>query len=174
MTDFDPTVIEQFADNLYRKASAVVGGCIVVGAMLGAAFGAVPLTSLGSNWPISGSFGIATMLVGGLIGTAIGYVIGDARAFSYRLEAQTALCHLQIERNTSAAVQALAELGVEEPDDEPEAVQEPPPVEERVSLAEVFVPAPPRPVPVVAAVPPPPPPLVRPAEQAFAPPPLSA
>jgi hypothetical protein len=80
-------------------------GSVVVGAALGAAFGAVPLTPLGESWPIPAIFGFATLLVGGIVGAMCGYVIGDTRAFGYRLQAQTALLNLQIERNTFAAAQ---------------------------------------------------------------------
>jgi len=102
---YDPTIIEQFADRLYEKARSFVVGSVVVGAALGAAFGAVPLTPLGESWPIPAIFGFATLLVGGIVGAMCGYVIGDTRAFGYRLQAQTALLNLQIERNTFAAAQ---------------------------------------------------------------------
>jgi hypothetical protein len=107
LPDYDPRVIEQFAENLYRKASAFVVGSVALGAVLGAAFGAVPLTSLGDAWPIPSIFGFATMLVGGIFGGAIGYVIGDTRSFGYRLQAQTALCQLQTERNTAMLAKAI-------------------------------------------------------------------
>lgn len=102
---YDPTIIEQFAERLYEKARSFVVGSVVVGAALGAAFGAVPLTPLGQSWPIPAIFGFATLLVGGIVGAMCGYVIGDTRAFGYRLQAQTALLNLQIERNTFAAAQ---------------------------------------------------------------------
>jgi len=107
LPEYDPRVIEQFAENLYRKASAFVVGSVAIGASLGAAFGAVPLTSLGASWPVPSSFGFATMLVGGIFGCAIGYVIGDTRSFGYRLQAQTALCQLQAERNTALLAKAI-------------------------------------------------------------------
>ena len=103
---YDPTVIERFAERLYEKARSFVVGSVVVGAALGAAFGAIPLTPIGESWPIPAIFGFATLLVGGIIGGICGYVIGDTRAFGYRLQAQTALLQLQIERNTFAAAQA--------------------------------------------------------------------
>lgn len=104
---YDPKVIEQFAEKLYRKASAFVAGSVVIGASLGAAFGAVPLTSLGEAWPIPSYLGFATLLLGGLVGGLIGYVIGDTRSFGYRLQAQSALCQLQSERNTAILAQAV-------------------------------------------------------------------
>ena len=105
--NYDPRVIEQFAEKLYRKASAFVAGSVVIGAALGAAFGSVPLTSLGSEWPVPSMFGFVTLLIGGIFGAAIGYVIGDTRSFGYRLQAQSALCQLQLERNTAVLARAL-------------------------------------------------------------------
>ena len=105
---YDPRVIEQFAEKLYRKASAFVAGSVVIGASLGAAFGAVPLTSLGEAWPIPSYLGFATLLLGGLVGALIGYVIGDTRSFGYRLQAQSALCQLQTERNTAVLARAVS------------------------------------------------------------------
>ncbi len=105
---YDPKVIEQYADKLYRKASSFVAGSIVIGASLGAAFGAVPFTSLGASWPIPSYLGFATLLLGGLLGGLIGYVIGDTRSFGYRLQAQSALCQLQSERNTALVARAIS------------------------------------------------------------------
>jgi hypothetical protein len=106
--EYDPSIIELSAARLYSKADAVVMGSIATGMVIGAAFGAVPLTSLGAAWPIPSIFGVATLIVGALLGAIIGYTIGDARAFGYRIQAQSALCQLQIERNTAAMVQAAA------------------------------------------------------------------
>jgi hypothetical protein len=110
LQDYDPTVIEVAARRLYEKATASLFASLVVGASLGAAFGAVPLTPLGAAWPIPSTFGPATMLVGALCGAAIGYVIGDNRAFRHRLQAQAMLTDLQRELNTAATVEALREI----------------------------------------------------------------
>ena len=80
----------------------------MVGAALGAAFGAIPLTSLGDSWPIPSAFGFATLLAGGILGGVVGYVIGDTRSFGYRLQAQSALCQLQTERNLAVLARAVA------------------------------------------------------------------
>jgi hypothetical protein len=50
------------------------------------------------------------MLAGALCGAAIGYVIGDNRAFRHRLQAQAMLTDLQRELNTAATVEALREI----------------------------------------------------------------
>jgi len=110
LQDYDPTVIEVAARRLYETATASLLVSIVAGASLGAAFGAVPLTPLGEAWPIPSTFGPATMLLGALAGAAVGYVIGDNRAFRHRLQAQAMLMDLQRELNTAATVQALREI----------------------------------------------------------------
>jgi hypothetical protein len=104
--DYDPRVIELFAESLYRKALAAQRGSIVGGVALGAVFGGIPLTSLGEHWPIPHAFGFATLLAGAIIGGLIGFVIGDARSFGYKLQAQAALCQVEIQRNTQASVRA--------------------------------------------------------------------
>ena len=104
--DYDPQVIEQFAASLYRKSIAAQKGSIVVGVVLGMILGGIPLTSLGNPWHVPHAFGFATMLVGAIVGGLIGFVIGDARSFGYKLQAQAALCQVEIQRNTQASVRA--------------------------------------------------------------------
>jgi hypothetical protein len=139
--DYNPKIIERFADQLLAKADSVRVGFAVFGGIFGVVVGAVPLTPLESVWPIPGRFGVATMLLGTLIGVLVGYVIGEGRAFRYRVEAQRALFQLDVERRVAAAVtrsvtEALAK------NQQPAPVQEPP-----------------------AQAPPAAPPLVRPAPQ---------
>jgi hypothetical protein len=171
LPEYDPRVIEQFAEKLYRKASAFVAGSVAIGAALGAAFGAVPLTSLGASWPVPSIFGFATMLIGGIFGGAIGYVIGDTRSFGYRLQAQTSLCQLQTERNTALLAKAIR---VQTRQPAPQPVQQP--------VAQQPVAQPPVAPPPQPAVPTPPPappvqeqpaPPAAPAVEAPAAPPVS-
>lgn len=98
MPEYDPRIIQRHASKLYAKASAVVAGSAVVGGFAGDA------------WPVPSAFGFATLLFGGVAGTLVGYVIGDARSFGYRLQAQSALCQVQLERNLAQAARALETL----------------------------------------------------------------
>jgi hypothetical protein len=110
LPDFDPRVIERFVENAYRKANAIFIGSVTAGVMVGAAFGATPLTSLGTGWPIPRAFGFATMLLGAFIGGVVGYVVGDTRAALCRLHGQTALAQVESAKNARAMVEAMHEL----------------------------------------------------------------
>ncbi len=148
---YDPRVIERFAEQLLRKADSVRVGSAVVGGILGVIFGAVPLTPLESVWPIPSRFGVATMLIGALSGVLVGWVVGEGRAFRFRVQAQMALFQLEIERKVEAAVVGAVT----------QAPAAAPPVP---SPAPVAAPAPapePPPAPAPVQLPPPLPPLLR-------------
>jgi hypothetical protein len=158
MPEFNPNVIEEFAKRLYAKADALAKGALIGGVILGACFGAIPLTPLGDAWPIPQAFGLATMLLGGLCGGMIGYVIGDHRALDYRFQAQMALRQLRVERETALALQTLRQLRVPPAGPAPAQpaavnaapVQAPPVRPAPVEVAPVQ-PAPVQPAPVQAA-----------------------
>src|SRR5256886_11898507 len=106
---YDPKIIERFADQLLRKADTVRVGCAVGGGIFGVFVGAVPLTPLRSVWGLSAGFGVATIIVGALVGVLVGWVVGEGRAFRYRVQAQSAIFQLEIERRvTSAVAEAVA------------------------------------------------------------------
>jgi hypothetical protein len=101
---YDPKIIERFADQLLRKADTVRVGCAVGGGIFGVFVGAVPLTPLKSVWGLPASFGVATIIVGALVGILLGWVVGEGRAFRYRVQAQSAIFQLEIERRVTSAV----------------------------------------------------------------------
>src|SRR5919206_184120 len=107
LPDFDPRIIERYVETTYRKATAIFVGSVTAGVMIGAAFGATPLTSLGSSWPIPKIFGFATMLSGAFIGGLIGYIVGDTRSFMCRLQGQTALAQVETAINSRRALEHL-------------------------------------------------------------------
>ena len=142
---YDPKIIERFADQLLRKADTVRVGCAVGGGIFGVFVGAVPLTPLKSVWGVPAGFGIATIIVGALLGILVGYVIGEGRAFRYRVQAQSAIFQLEIERRVSAAVsEAVANAAAQQAQTQqaqtpphPHAVQE----QEPVPAAPTVIPA---------------------------------
>lgn len=107
---FDPGIIERYVENTYRKANAVFVGSVVAGVMIGAAFGAIPLTSLGEAWPIPQMFGFATMLLGAIAGGVVGYLIGDTRAFLARLHGQTALAQIEAAKDARLALETVLQI----------------------------------------------------------------
>ena len=167
---FDPAIMEQFAQQLLRKADSVRVGSAVAGGVVGVIFGAVPLTPLASVWPIPAIFGFATILLGALAGILVGYVIGEGRAFRLRVQAQTALFQVDIERRLESALMVQSRLIAA-------ALGPPAPVPAPAAAAPAPAPAAPAPVapPPVAPAPAPPAPApaaVAPAQPAPAPTPL--
>jgi hypothetical protein len=160
LPDFDPRIIERFAESAYRRANAIFAGCVTGGVALGAAFGATPLTPLGAGWPIPPAFGFATLLLGALVGGIIGYVVGDTRSALCRLQGQTALAQVESAKNARAMVDAMQEIHE---------------IHERIR--ELAAPQPPqsRSEPEPVAPPPPPLPLLRVAgeERPIEPPPVT-
>ncbi len=112
---YDPKIIERFADQLLRKADTVRVGCAVGGGIFGVFVGAVPLTPLKSVWGLPAGFGVATIIVGALVGILIGWVIGEGRAFRYRVQAQSAIFQLEIERRVTSVSDEPAEEPPEPP-----------------------------------------------------------
>src|SRR5262249_40883290 len=81
---YDPKIIERFAEQLLRKADNVRVGCAVGGGIFGVLVGAVPLTPLDSVWGLPAGFGVATIIVGALIGLLIGWGVCEGRAVRHR------------------------------------------------------------------------------------------
>ena len=97
-TQYDPNIIQTFADALYARAASIVATCTICGTL----FGIVPLVIVsitGANK--SGESGLIFFLILiALLGGLIGFRIGKAKAFDLKLKAQEALCQVQIEKNT--------------------------------------------------------------------------
>jgi hypothetical protein len=89
MQKYDVSVIDSFADDLYNRAGTVVVVSTLMYAAIGAAAGYFLFKGLGA-------------VLGGLLGGGLGFHLGQQKAFLLKLQAQTALCQAQIERNTRA------------------------------------------------------------------------
>jgi hypothetical protein len=110
LPNFDPRVLERSAEAAYRRANAIFTGCVAGGVVLGALFGATPLTPIGTHWPIPQAFGFATMLLGAVLGGVIGYVVGDTRSALCRLQGQTALAQVESAKHARAMADAMREI----------------------------------------------------------------
>lgn len=98
---YDPNVIQGFAEALYQRASSLVVSYALLGAVGGAAIGFI------GGMQVEGGMAVMAALVGGAVGAFIGYSLAAPRAFMLRLQAQQALCQMQIEANTRSVALAL-------------------------------------------------------------------
>ena len=92
MAQYEPTVIHTFADRLYRQASQIEATYVLLGLLVGGGAGfAVASAARAQLMAVFVIVVIGVALVG-----AVGYSIGQQKAFSLKLQAQQALCQLQI------------------------------------------------------------------------------
>ena len=96
MALYESTVIHTFADRLYQQASRIVAQYVVMGLLIGGGIG----LAFGLAARLNSTAMLVVAGVGAVIASAIGYSIGDQKAFALKLMAQQALCQLQIEYNT--------------------------------------------------------------------------
>ena len=91
MVEYDPQVIYKFADRLYKQANSIIAIYTLIGGLTGGAIGyyfAIPL-------------GIKSLtILCALFLAFLGFALGNERAFTLKLQAQTALCQVEIEANT--------------------------------------------------------------------------
>ncbi len=100
MTQYDPAVINQFAEKLYKEADSIVRKSTLQYALIGLILFGGP--AIIAKWKSGAILPVA--LFGMTIAGAVGHRIGKSKAFKYRLEAQTALCQIKIEENTRKTV----------------------------------------------------------------------
>ena len=93
-TFYDSGVIEKFADRLYSRAASIVLFYVLLGLLVGAVAGFAVKTETRND--IAGWITV-------VVTVALAYYLGQQRAFQLRLQAQIALCQVQIEKNTQPA-----------------------------------------------------------------------
>jgi hypothetical protein len=113
MVRYDPDIIVQYAASLYAQARSIIVTSTLAGIVLGggvmAGVGNALATLLRTDALPSA---LVAAAVGAVVGGMIGYSRGRARAFWYMLQAQEALCQVQIEANTrNAAYYAAGAAG---------------------------------------------------------------
>jgi hypothetical protein len=133
-TAVDQRAIAELVEYYGTKGRAVGRTSIAAGAVVGVLVGAVPLSPLSFAWPIPGSYGLATVLVGLGCGLLIGFVVGDSRGRMYYRMAEQARAQLVLEdriaRSDARIEQLVAALTARA-----RAVAEQPPAEPQVTLA---------------------------------------
>ena len=95
---YEAAVIVESAERLYRQAASIVFSSTVLGLLIGAIGG--PIVFILATQSRSGLAALAG--VGALVGGLMGYVRGRERAFALKLQAQVALCQVQIEKTPTA------------------------------------------------------------------------
>ncbi|MCK5581156.1 MAG: hypothetical protein KAJ18_07765 [Candidatus Omnitrophica bacterium] len=94
MVEYDSKIIQEHATGLYAQIKSIVIYRFFVGIFSGF-LGGVFVDSV-----FVGTFDMLIPCVGVLIGIFLGYGAGKQRVFELKLQAQTALCQMQIEKNT--------------------------------------------------------------------------
>ena len=97
MVQYDQAVIQEFAEKLYKRANSIILSYTVVGMLLGGLGGYFLHDSIGGD--VMTTAGIPAVVV-----AIIGFVLGLEKAFLLKLQAQTALCQMKIEQNTSGRI----------------------------------------------------------------------
>lgn len=87
MATYDPKIIQEFAEGLYSRAATIVVVNVLSFALVGGIAGYFLIPGYGTVFLLAA-------------GAGIGYYWGSQRAFLLKLQAQAALCQVEIERNT--------------------------------------------------------------------------
>jgi hypothetical protein len=118
MTRYDASIIIDYAENLYRQADMTLISTLAVGALLGGGIGGA------INQPLG-------ILVGAVACGFLGYLIGQNMASQMKLQAQVALCQVQIEQNTRGLRELLSAAAAQKSDSSTKSIEKPKPAAER-------------------------------------------
>lgn len=104
MANYDPDIIQSFADRLYAQARSLVARYTAAFTFFGLVLGFLFYAFMSKTADADTKNAIQWMpwALGGVFGLA-GWSFGNERAFGLRLQAQTALCQKKIEENTRRA-----------------------------------------------------------------------
>jgi hypothetical protein len=101
-TEYNPTVLQDYADKLYSQAAFLAFKYGFVFAVFTFVASTLSLAAVQDSHRLRFNFDevltyAALLAVGGYV---LGFLIGKQKGFMLRLEAQRALCQMQIEANT--------------------------------------------------------------------------
>ncbi|MBX3467699.1 MAG: hypothetical protein KF878_12510 [Planctomycetes bacterium] len=97
---YNAELVRDLADALYRRATLTLLGHALVGLGLGGGAGWAASITYRDHLPAEPWLPYAAAGAGALLLGLTGLFSGRAQALGYRLQAQLALCQLQIEENT--------------------------------------------------------------------------
>jgi len=102
MTSYDSKLLQENADELYTRASALIASYAAVGAVVGwaAIFLLDPQIRTELRLPASYSL-IPLQFLAAFLAAILGGVWGYGKGLALKLQAQAALCQMKIEQNTS-------------------------------------------------------------------------
>lgn len=114
MTEFDPKIIQQFADDLYSKALSICATYTMLGLLagfiLGYFLGAVLIPRLGGIGELSEGATVFWVLgPTALLGVG-SFALAREKTFQLRLQAQTALCQIKLESHLRSMCEQLSLL----------------------------------------------------------------
>ncbi len=99
---YNAELVRDLADALYRRATLTIVGNALLGLILGAGAGWAGCMTYRAHLPADEWMPYAAAGAGAALLGLTGLFVGRASALGYRLQAQLALCQLQIEANTRA------------------------------------------------------------------------
>ena len=97
MIKYDPKIIQDYAEGLYKQAKSIATCYFFIGI-----FAAIIVFGKISS-SLTGGFDFLIVAIGVFIGGVMGLTAGRNRAFELQLEAQQALCQIKIQENTAPA-----------------------------------------------------------------------
>lgn len=104
MSKYDESVLQSYADRLYRRATWIVMKYAIGGLITGFTLGYVPALAwyFRDKEIIPPTVNMPALFLAALCAVIFSFV-GEGKAFRLKLEAQQTLCQMQIERNTRRA-----------------------------------------------------------------------
>ena len=101
MTQYDPSIIQRYADRNYARTTSAIVISVAIGLIIGFVVGPFITNALPATWAEK-----IPDWVWPTVFSVIGILQGLERGSTYKLQAQTALCQLQIEQHTRLLAEA--------------------------------------------------------------------
>ena len=106
---YDPDILQQYADDLYSKAKSIAVTTALIYVLVVFVISFVLVAAMPRVIPAEADLTI--LAISTVIGICAGVDAGRRKAFSLKLQAQQILCQRQIELNTRQAMSSAAASG---------------------------------------------------------------